>query len=114
MEHTSWADTPASHCVYYRQVCDLPAAIDPPHLGRIVMRADFIRALTMPFPLGQTVKAYMRSEDRDIGPILSRPRSSRWTSSARPDLPDDDGLFVLVDAIRASSSSGHPPEAARV
>jgi len=37
MDHVPFGDTPASRCHYYRRVCDLPAHIDPPHLGRIVM-----------------------------------------------------------------------------
>jgi len=36
MDHVPFGDTPASRCHYYRRVCDLPAHIDPPHLGRIV------------------------------------------------------------------------------
>ncbi|MEU0506835.1 DNA-directed RNA polymerase subunit beta [Nocardia sp. NPDC005998] len=102
MEYTAFGDTPASRCVYYRQVCDLPATIDPPHLGRIIMRADFIWALMMPFPLGQAVKAHMQREDRDIGPILSHPRSSRWSYLVRPDLPDDDYLFAKMFRLNVS------------
>ena len=102
MQHIAFGDTPASRCHYYRQICDLPASIDPPSLGRIVMRADFVWALMMPFPLGQAVKAHMQREDRDIGPILSHPRSARWTYLVRPDLPEDDHLFAQMFRLNVS------------
>lgn len=40
--------TPLAVCHFYRQVCDLPAEVDPPHLGRIILRAGRVRGLMMP------------------------------------------------------------------
>lgn len=102
MEHIAFGDTPASRCVYYRQVCDLPANIDPPHLGRIVLCAEYVLGLIMPAPVGQSVKSHMQQQRSDVGPILSHPRSNRWTYLTRPDLPDDDSLFAQMFRLNVS------------
>ncbi|MFE3441763.1 hypothetical protein ACFXNW_01885 [Nocardia sp. NPDC059180] len=39
---SSSAIRPHTRCVFYRKVCDLPATIDPPENGRIVMPADHV------------------------------------------------------------------------
>ncbi len=113
MDHIAFGDTPVSRCTYYRRVCDLPANIDPPHLGRIVMNAEYVLALMMPAPLGQAVKVDMQRRQADIGPILSHPRSGRWTYLVRPDLPDDDSLFaemfrLNVSVVRAGGTIALP------
>jgi len=82
-----FGDTPASRCHYYRRVCDLPARIDPPHLGRIIMRADYVWALITPASLGQAVKTRMHQQGSDTGPILSHPRSVVGRSSSAPTSP---------------------------
>lgn len=99
MEHISFGDTPRTRCHYYRRVCDLPARIDPPELGRIVMTAGHTWALMMPSALGFAVKKDLqRSRDHDAatgaGPIISHIRSGRWSFLIRPDLPDDTTLFA--------------------
>ncbi len=33
MNQSEFGDTPVSRCRYYRQVCGLPAIIDPPELA---------------------------------------------------------------------------------
>lgn len=118
MNHTAFGDTPVSRCTFYRRVCDLPANIDPPHLGRIVMNAEYVLALMMPAPLGQAVKADMQRQGTDIGPILSHPRSGRWAYLVRPDLPDDDRLFaemfrLNVSVVRAGGTIALPSPADR-
>lgn len=102
MAHIGFGDTPASRCVYYRQACDLPASIDPPHLGRIVMRAAHVWGLSMPTALGQAVKIHMHKQGCDIGPIMSHTRSVRWTFLIRPDLPDEVGLFAEMFRLNVS------------
>jgi hypothetical protein len=87
-------DTPRSRCLFYRQECDLPAVVDPPELGRIVLRAGSVWAMTMPGRLGQAVKAHMQGRCVPLGPILAHPRSGRWTMLIQPDLPDDVRLFA--------------------
>ncbi|WP_330250484.1 DNA-directed RNA polymerase subunit beta [Nocardia sp. NBC_00565] len=99
-------------------MCDLPANIDPPHLGRIVMHADFVWALVLPAPLGQAVKVEMQRRRADIGPILSHPRSGRWAYLVRPDLPDDVSLFaemfrLNVSVVRAGGTIALPSPADR-
>ncbi|WP_062983450.1 hypothetical protein [Nocardia anaemiae] len=86
------ADTPSSRCLFYRQICGLAAAVDPV-IGRISVRAGGVSAVTMPADLGQMVKAHMHSRQCALGPIISHPRSRRWTFIVRPDLPDDVPLF---------------------
>lgn len=102
MNHTVFSDTPAARCTYYRRVCDLPATIDPPHLGRIVMKAEHVWGVVLPAPLGQAVKVLMQQHDLDLGPILSHPRSNRWTYLVRPDIPDDTRLFAEMFRLNVS------------
>jgi len=102
MNHTAFGDTTVSRCTYYRRVCDLPANIDPPNLGRIVMQAGHVWAVVMPAPLGQSVKLHMQQHHSDIGPILSHPRSGRWTYLVRPDIPDDTSLFAEMFRLNVS------------
>ncbi|WP_245660090.1 DNA-directed RNA polymerase subunit beta [Nocardia gamkensis] len=64
--------------------------IDPPELGRIVMRAGSVWAVTMPSRLGQAVKAHMQCTGIALGPVVGHPRSGRWTFLVRPDIEDDD------------------------
>ncbi|BDT93181.1 DNA-directed RNA polymerase subunit beta [Nocardia sputorum] len=87
-------DTPLSRCLFYRRECALPAVVDPPELGRIVMRAGSVWAMTMPTRLGQAVKAHLQSGGVALGPIVGHPRSGRWTFLTQPDLPDDVRLFA--------------------
>lgn len=113
MEHIAFGDSPASRCHFYRRVCDLPAVIDPPHLGRIVMKADHVWALMLPAQLGQAVKVRMQQNDSYLGPILSHPRSGRWTYLVRPDIPDDVRLFaemfrLNVSVVRAGGTIALP------
>lgn len=85
MEHIPFGDTPRSRCHFYRRLCDLPANVDPPQLGRIVMKVEHVGALTMPAHIGQLVKAYMQQHGSNLGPVSSHPRGNRWTFLIRPD-----------------------------
>lgn len=95
-------DTPRSRCLFYRRQCDLPAVVDPPELGRIVLRAGSVWAMTMPTRLGQAVKAHMQSRGVPLGPIVGHPRSGRWSFLIRPDLPDDVPLFAELFRLDVS------------
>lgn len=85
-------DTAESRCRFYRQVCGLAAGIKP-ETGRISVQAGSVGAITMPARLGQSVKARMQTRKCVVGPIVSHPRSQRWTFLIRPDLPDEVRLF---------------------
>ncbi|MGW4768662.1 DNA-directed RNA polymerase subunit beta [Nocardia sp. NPDC004278] len=116
MEHIPFGDTPLSRCHFYRRVCDLPANIDPPQLGRIVMKVEHVGALTMPAHLGQSVKFHMQQQGSDLGPVSSHPRRNRWTFLIRPDIPDDVGLFTEmyrldVSVVRAGGTIALPSPA---
>ncbi|MBF6464879.1 DNA-directed RNA polymerase subunit beta [Nocardia beijingensis] len=90
MDEGAFEDTPLSRCMFYRRNCGLNAVIDPPELGRIVMRAGSVWAVTMPSRLGRAVKAHMQGRGVAPGPIVGHPRSDRWTFLIRPDIEDDD------------------------
>lgn len=94
------ADTPASRCRFYRQ-CGLPAAVQP-ELGRIIVPAGRVGAITMPARLGQEVKALLQLRRSALGPIISHPRSKRWTYLVRPDLPDEVALFAELFRLDVS------------
>ena len=102
MNQSEFGDTPVSRCRFYRQVCGLPAIIDPPELGRIVVRAGIVWALMMPAHLGQLVKIDLQRRGHGIGPIMSHPRSHRWSYLVRPDLPDYDRLFAEMFRLDVS------------
>ncbi|NKY31356.1 hypothetical protein NG2371_06372 [Nocardia gamkensis] len=90
MDEGAFGDTPRSRCMFYRRSCGFNAVIDPPELGRIVMRAGSVWAVTMPSRLGQAVKAHMQCTGIALGPVVGHPRSGRWTFLVRPDIEDDD------------------------
>ncbi|MEV6138089.1 DNA-directed RNA polymerase subunit beta [Nocardia sp. NPDC051990] len=66
------------------------------------MKAEHVWALILPAHLGQAVKTYMRQHGSDVGPILSHPRSNRWTLLVRPDIPDDVRLFAELFRLNVS------------
>ncbi len=94
MDHPASGDESSSRCDYYRRICDLPAAFDPSRPDRIVMPTTTVWGLIMPTALGQAVQAEMRKRQAEPGPILSHPRSHRWTFLIQPDLPEDDRSFA--------------------
>ena len=105
MIYSGLLDTPLSRVMFYRRTCGLPAVIDPPEHGRIVLRARKVWWLTMPTEMGQTVMARMQSQDKTLGPIVSHPRADRWSILIRPDLGDDD-TKLIADMYRSEVSIG--------
>ncbi|WP_406270337.1 DNA-directed RNA polymerase subunit beta [Nocardia sp. NBC_00881] len=95
------ADTPTARCAYYRHTCDLPAGVHP-EIGRIVVRAGFVGAITMPAALGQQVRDELAHRRIEWGPIISHVRSGRWTFLIRPDLSDDVRLFAELFRLNVS------------
>ncbi|WP_280311706.1 DNA-directed RNA polymerase subunit beta [Nocardia abscessus] len=87
MDDEPFGDTPVSRCEFYRRKCGLPAVIDPPEIGRIIVRAGSVWGVTMPIRLGQRVKAHLHSGGNQPGPIIAHPRSGRWTFLVDPDIP---------------------------
>jgi hypothetical protein len=83
-------------------VCELPAIIDPPQLGRIVVRAGLVWAVMMPTHLGHALRLELLRRQQHIGPIMSHPRSGRWSYLVRPDLPNDDSLFAEMFRLNVS------------
>ncbi|MET9289885.1 DNA-directed RNA polymerase subunit beta [Nocardia beijingensis] len=118
MDEGAFGDTLLSRCQYYRRTCGLPVVIDPPELGRIVLRAGSVWGVTMPTRLGQSVKAYLHNGGHAIGPIVGHPRSGRWTFLIRPDIDLSDvklfaEMFRLdVNVARTGASIALPSPAA--
>ncbi|WP_244891869.1 DNA-directed RNA polymerase subunit beta [Nocardia beijingensis] len=87
-------------------------------MGRIVALCGSVWAMTMPAVLGQNVKTWMQQHGYKLGPILSHPRSKRWTFLIRPDLPDEIPLFAEmfrldVSIMRTGGTIGLPSPADR-
>lgn len=80
------ADTVRSRCEYYRSVYHLPAVADPAS-GLIGFAAGMVWAVEMPSELAQAVKIDMDRRRVGGGPIISHPRSTRWTFLVRSDIP---------------------------
>jgi hypothetical protein len=94
--------TPLSVCHFYRQVCGLPAEVDPPHLGRITMRAGRVCGVMMPAFVGSKVKTWMHQHGQQTGPVLTHPRSQHWTFLTGPDLPEDIRLYAEMSRFGVS------------
>ncbi|MBF6473643.1 MULTISPECIES: DNA-directed RNA polymerase subunit beta [Nocardia] len=102
MSQTEFDDTPLSRCNFYRKVCELPAVIDPPSMGRIIMRATRVWGVTVPAELAAMVRFSLRESYSGTCPVIAHPRSRRWTFLTRPDLPDDDRLFAEMFRLNVS------------
>jgi hypothetical protein len=71
--------------VFYRRQCRLPARIKG-ETGQIVMTVGEVAAITTPGALGARVKSALESRHIEVGPIITHPRSRRWTFLAIPDI----------------------------
>ncbi len=119
MDQMTFADTPASRCLYYRRTCGLAAAVQPDS-GRILLRAGTVGAITMPGELGARVRDELSHRRMCPGPIVFHVGSGRWTYLCRPDVGDglDDmqlfgALFRLNVSIVAAGASIALPSPAR-
>ncbi|MFI9631579.1 DNA-directed RNA polymerase subunit beta [Nocardia sp. NPDC051929] len=98
-------DTALTVCYYYRNTCDLPAEVDPAHTGRIVIRTGGVCGLMMPAFIGSEVKARMQCHGQ-VGPILTHPRSHRWTFLVDADLTNEIGLYAEMVRLQVSIIRG--------
>jgi hypothetical protein len=89
-------DTLTTRCEFYRQVCRLPARIRPELQAIIVAASNTLGAITMPAELAARVRLHMQHQGIRLGPIISHPRSNRWTILVRPDIPDDVPTFARL------------------
>lgn len=86
-------DTPATRCAFYRSR-GLPAIVQP-DTGQISVAAgDQLGAVTMPAGLGAAVRRQLHGRGFLSGPVISHPRSARWTFLVSPDIPDETPLFA--------------------
>ncbi|MEU2174565.1 hypothetical protein ABZ552_10115 [Nocardia sp. NPDC019219] len=56
----------------------------------------------MPAFIGSEVKAWMHRTGQQSGPVLTHPRSQRWTFLTGPDLPEDIRLFAEMSRLGVS------------
>ncbi|WP_228782753.1 DNA-directed RNA polymerase subunit beta [Nocardia abscessus] len=97
------ADTPTTRCQFYRKTCGLPARVRP-DLGQIIVLAGSVGAIIMPAELGGRVKGHLQNRQLQLGPIVSHPRSKRWTFLITPDVPDETRLFAELFRVNVSVS----------
>ncbi|MEV2218850.1 DNA-directed RNA polymerase subunit beta [Nocardia vinacea] len=90
------ADTFTSRCEYYRHRCQLDARIRPELQAIIVAASNTLGAITMPAELAARVRLHMQHQGVRLGPIISHPRSNRWTFLVRPDIPADMATFARL------------------
>ncbi|MFC9432459.1 DNA-directed RNA polymerase subunit beta [Nocardia sp. NPDC057030] len=91
--HPSHTAALESLCRFYATTCGLPARVLT-DLARIEFRAGDIGAVTMPGKIGARVKARLEvPPNNSVAPIISHPRSKRWTFLVCPDLPSETGLW---------------------
>ncbi len=89
--------TAASRCTYYREVCQIPAVLDP-LTDQIIVVAGHVQAVMVPAPLGRRIRAELDRRDEECGPIVSHPKSGLWTfltrSEFRLDIPAADAASL--------------------
>ncbi|MCP2274838.1 hypothetical protein SAMN04244553_2195 [Nocardia amikacinitolerans] len=97
-------DTLATRCQFYRRVCGLPAFVQP-NYGRIVFSVGTVGAISMPAQLGAQVRIALRSKGLHGAPIVSHPRSKRWTFLCEPNLADTSPYFTEMFRLNATIAS---------
>lgn len=96
------SDTLMSRCRFYREVCGLPARVQP-QLRQIFIPSGSVGGITVSAELGASIKVQMQGHGTRPGPIVSHPRSKRWTFLVIPDVPNDDmALFGELFRLNAS------------
>ncbi|WP_280493769.1 DNA-directed RNA polymerase subunit beta [Nocardia asiatica] len=90
-----------SRCRFYQEICGLPARVHP-QLRQLFIPSGSVGAVTVPAELGAAVKCHMQGHGVPPGPIVSHPRSKRWTFLVVPDIPDDVALFGELFRLNAS------------
>ncbi|WP_433717151.1 DNA-directed RNA polymerase subunit beta (plasmid) [Nocardia sp. CA-084685] len=95
-------DSLSSWCRHYRARCGIDAWMQPELKSIIVLASNSLGAVTMPAELGAQVKIHLLRLGVRLGPIISHPRSSRWTFLIRPDIPTDTATSARLFRIHVS------------
>ncbi|ATL72553.1 DNA-directed RNA polymerase subunit beta (plasmid) [Nocardia terpenica] len=98
------ADTLTSRCEYYRRTCELDAHVQPELQAIIVIANSSLGSITMPAELAARVRLHLQRQGERLGPVISHPRSSRWTFLVRPDIPDDAATFARLFRMQIAVS----------
>lgn len=86
-------DTLTTRCAFYRS-CGLAAVVQPGTEMIVVAAGPHVGAVTMPAELGAVTRRLLLGRGLTSGPVISHPRSGRWTFLITPDLPDETPLFA--------------------
>ncbi|MBF6435661.1 DNA-directed RNA polymerase subunit beta [Nocardia cyriacigeorgica] len=95
-------DSAISRCLFYRRMCGLPCAVDS-GTGRIILTVGSVTGVTLPADLGRSMLD--RSTDcrqLDVGPIISHPRSGRWTILVQSNVADYREVFGRLYRLDAT------------
>lgn len=86
-------DTLTTRCVFYRS-CGLAAVVQPGTEMIVVAAGPHVGAVTMPAGLGAAARWVLLRHGLTPWPVVSHPRSGRWTFLITPDIPDETPLFA--------------------
>ncbi|WP_405178911.1 hypothetical protein OG225_33835 [Nocardia sp. NBC_01377] len=105
-EYTTIQDAFA-RCRLYRKEHRLYGVVDA-SLGRIMLEVGAVGAVVMPASLGAHVRDSMASGGDPVGPIISHPRSDRWTFLTGPTDNSYLDMALFSDLFRVCASVAHP------
>ncbi|WP_019925520.1 hypothetical protein [Nocardia sp. BMG111209] len=95
-------DTLTTRTEFYRSVGGLDAHIRPELQAIIVPASSTLGAIMMPAELAARVRLHMQKQGIRSGPIISHPRSSRWTFLVRPDMDIDVQTYAGMFRIQVT------------
>lgn len=86
-------DTPTTRCAFYRS-CGLAAVVQSEPQRIVIAAGPHVGAVTMPAELGTAARRLLFGRGLTSGPVISHPRSGRWTFLITPDIPYETPLFA--------------------
>ncbi|WP_054815228.1 hypothetical protein [Nocardia arizonensis] len=96
-----------ARCRAYRKDHGLYAVVEP-GLGRIMLEIGAVGAVVMPAALGLRVCHALTAEGRTAGPIITHPRSDRWTFLTGPTDNSYLDMALFADLFRVCASVALP------
>ncbi|MEV0046181.1 DNA-directed RNA polymerase subunit beta [Nocardia rhamnosiphila] len=94
-------DTVTTRCAFYRS-CGLAAVVQPETERIVVAAGPHLGAVTMPVELGAAARRSLLGRGVLSGPVISHPRSGRWTFLIAPDILDETPLFAGMFRLNVS------------
>ena len=97
-----------ARCRRYRKDHGLYAVVEPA-LGRIMLEVGAVGAVVMPAGLGHRVRAHLAADGQiAAGPIITHPRSDRWTFLTGPTDNSYLDMVLFADLFRVCASVALP------